>query len=54
MFQTARLVFGSARYAIISAGIFIPMTFGLLLISEYIFLEPYIVSHLPPATVFSV
>jgi len=33
-------------------AIFISMLFGLLVLSEYIFLEPYIVSHLPSGTEF--
>ena len=32
--------------------IFTSMLFGLLILSEYIFLEPYVVSHLPSGTEF--
>ena len=42
-----KLVFSSARYSALSATIFVTMTLGLLIMSEYIFLEPYVVSHLP-------
>ena len=42
-----KLVFSNLWYAALSAAIFTIMTLGLLIMSEYIFLEPYIVSHLP-------
>ena len=45
-----KLVFSNARYAALSGTIFAMMAFGLLLMSEYIFLEPYVVSHLPPGS----
>ena len=32
--------------------IFTSMLFGLLILSEYVFLEPYVVSHLPSGTEF--
>lgn len=35
-----------------SVAIFVSMTFGLLLLSEYIFLEPYFVGHIPTGTEF--
>lgn len=52
MIQTIKLVFSNFRYILISVVIFIPMTIGLLIVSEYIFLEPYLVSHLPPGSEF--
>ena len=52
MVQTIKLVFSNIRYVILSFVIFIPMLIGLLIISEYIFLEPYVVSHLPSGTEF--
>ena len=45
-----KLVFSNVRYTILSGTIFATMAFGLLLLSEYIFLEPYVVSHLPPGS----
>ena len=42
-----KLVFSNVRYAALSGAIFTMMTLGLLIMSEYIFLEPYVVSHLP-------
>ena len=45
-----KLVFSNVRYSALSGAIFVMMTLGLLIMSEYIFLEPYIVSHLPSGT----
>ena len=45
-----KLVYSNVRYTILSCTIFTMMAFGLLLMSEYIFLEPYVVSHLPPGS----
>lgn len=45
-----KLVYSNVRYTILSCTIFAMMAFGLLLMSEYIFLEPYVVSHLPPGS----
>ena len=50
MAQTIKLVFSNYKYIGLSIVIFVPMLFGLLLLSEYIFLEPYVVSHLPKGT----
>ncbi|MCJ8306497.1 MAG: hypothetical protein HRU07_05545 [Nitrosopumilus sp.] len=47
MVQTIKLVFSNSKYVILAIGIFVPMLIGLLILSEYIFLEPYIVSHIP-------
>jgi len=47
MVQIIKLVFSNFKYVILAIGIFVPMLIGLLILSEYIFLEPYIVSHLP-------
>jgi len=52
MTQAIKLVFSHSTYLTISFVIFISMLVGLLLLSEYIFLEPYVVSHLPPGTEF--
>lgn len=50
MASTIRLVFSNPKYAYLSVAIFVPMLAGLLLLSEYVFLEPYVVSHLPKGT----
>lgn len=52
MIQTTLLVFSNVRYVIMALAIFSTMLFGLLLLSEYIFLEPYVVGHLPKGTEF--
>ena len=50
MVQTIKFVFSNPKYIALSFAIFIPMLIGLLIMSEYIFLEPYVVSHLPRGT----
>lgn len=52
MTNTIKLVFSNFKYIVLSIAIFVPMLIGLLIISEYIFLEPYVVSHLPSGTEF--
>ncbi len=52
MVQTIKLVFSNFKYMILAFGIFIPMLIGLLILSEYIFLEPYVVSHIPSGSEF--
>jgi len=52
MIQTIKLVFSNFMYAVLACAIFVPMLIGLLILSEYIFLEPYVVSHLPSGTEF--
>jgi len=52
MIQTLKLVFSNPKYLIISSVIFAFMLVGLLIMSEYIFLEPYVVSHIPSGTEF--
>jgi len=47
-----KLVFSNYRYIILAGIIFVGLLFPLLIISEYIFLEPYLVSHLPSGTEF--
>ena len=37
---------------ILAICIFVPMLIGLLILSEYIFLEPYVVSHIPSGSEF--
>lgn len=50
MIQTLKLIFSNFKYLFLAFVIFSTMTFGLLLVSEYIFLEPVVVGHLPPGT----
>ena len=46
------LVFSNYKYVVLAAVIFVGLLIPLLIISEYIFLEPYVVSHLPSGTEF--
>ncbi len=50
MASTLRLVFSDFRYIILASVIFVPMLIGLLITAQHIFLEPYIVSHIPQGT----
>lgn len=50
MIHTIKLVFSNSKYLVLSSVIFVVMMIGLLIMSEYIFLEPYIVSHIPSGT----
>lgn len=45
-------MFSNPKYLILSITIFSTMLVGLLILSEYIFLEPYVVSHIPSGTEF--
>lgn len=47
MIHTIKLVFSNFKYVALASAIFTSMMIGLLILSEYIFLDPYIVSHLP-------
>ena len=50
MIQHLQLVFSNRLYIILSSIIFSFMLIGLLVISEYLFLDPYIVVHIPQGT----
>jgi len=52
MAQTIKLVFSNLKYLVLSFVIFSTMLVGLLILSEFIFLEPYVVSHIPSGTEF--
>jgi len=52
MIQTIKLVFTNFKYLVLSFSIFVTMLIGLLIMSEYLFLEPYVVSHIPSGTEF--
>jgi hypothetical protein len=45
-----KLVFSNYKYIVLAVVIFVGLLIPLLIISEYIFLEPYVVSHLPSGT----
>ena len=49
MLVTVRAVFG-ARYIAMAVAVTGAMLFGLLLLSEFLFLEPYVIGHIPPGT----
>ena len=52
MIQTLKLVFSSHFYIVLSVVIFTFMLIGLLVLSEYIFLDPYIVGYISQGTEF--
>ena len=52
MTSVVNLVFSNFKYLLLAIIIFSSMMFGLLILSEYIFLEPYVVSHIPSGTEF--
>ena len=52
MQSVTKLVFSNLKYLILALTIFSSMLIGLLIMSEYIFLEPYVVSHIPSGTEF--
>jgi len=47
MAQTIKLVYSNFKYVVLASTIFVSMMIGLSILSEYIFLEPYVVAHLP-------
>lgn len=49
MLVTVRAVFG-ARYIAMAVAVTGTMLFGMLLLSEFLFLEPYVTGHIPPGT----
>lgn len=50
--EAIKLVFSNKGYIALAAAIFVGMLIPLSIISEYIFLEPYVVGHIPPGTEF--
>ena len=52
MTSTVKFVFSNPKYILLAIIIFTSMSIGLLILSEYIFLEPYVVSHIPSGTEF--
>ena len=47
MTSAVGFVFSNLRYAVLAVVIFSSMLVGLLVLSEFIFLEPYVVGHVP-------
>src|SRR3989337_302177 len=47
MAQMIKLVFADYRYIILAVAIFVGMLIPLSIISEFIFLEPYVIAHIP-------
>ena len=52
MLKTTKIVFQNLKFLFLSLIIFSSMMVTLLIISEYIFLEPYFVTHVPSGTEF--
>lgn len=52
MVQTLKLVFSNRFYIVLSVVIFTSMLIGLLILSEYVFLDPYIVGYISQGTEF--
>jgi hypothetical protein len=52
MIFAIKTVYSNLKYLLLSVVIFSIMLVGLLILSEYIFLEPYVVSHIPSGTEF--
>lgn len=48
--STIKLVFSDYRYVVLACVIFVGLLVPLLIISEFIFIEPFIISHLPQGT----
>lgn len=50
--EAIKLVFSNKIYISLAIAIFIGLLIPLSIVSEYIFLEPYVVGHVPPGTEF--
>jgi len=50
LIEPLKIVFSNVKYSLLALGIFIPMLFVLLILSEFIFLEPYFVGQIPKGT----
>ncbi|MDH3677472.1 MAG: hypothetical protein OEQ12_04135 [Nitrosopumilus sp.] len=48
--ETLKIVFSNFKYSLLAIGIFVSMLIGLLVLSEYIFIEPFIAGHIPQGT----
>jgi hypothetical protein len=52
LIETLKLIFSNSKYSLLAIGIFISMLIGLLILSEFIFIEPYLTAHIPQGTEF--
>lgn len=52
MIQTLKLVFSNYFYVVLGIALFVFLLFGLLVLSEYVFLEPYIIGYIPQGAEF--
>ena len=52
MSQIIKLVFSDYRYIFVAAIIFVGLLIPLLIISEYIFIDPILIGHIPDGTEF--
>lgn len=52
MAEILKLVFSNYKYVALAFLIFTSMLISLLVISEYVFFEPYLTSHIPKGTEF--
>lgn len=52
MVKVLKTVFSNFRYSLLAIGIFISMLIGLLILSEYVFIYPYLIGHIPKGTEF--
>jgi len=50
--EIIKLVFSDYRFIVLAVAIFVGLLIPLLIISEYIFLEPYVVAHVPTGSEF--
>ncbi|HET6517941.1 MAG TPA: hypothetical protein VFG25_06970 [Nitrosopumilaceae archaeon] len=50
--EIIKLVFSNKLYIVLAVAIFVGLLIPLSIISEYIFLEPYVVAHLPQGSEF--
>ncbi len=50
MFYALKIVFSDIRYSLLAVLIFTVMFTGLLLLSEFIFIEPFVAGHIPQGT----
>lgn len=52
MKEILKLVFSNHMYAVLVSVLFTSMLLGLLIISEYIFLDPYVIGYISPGSEF--
>ena len=52
MVETLKIVFSNPKYSLLAIGIFVSMLIGLLVLSEYIFFQPFVAGHIPQGTEF--